>query len=214
MNEVCSRSIIRAKTTVKKGAEDLMVSVNDTATYFREIRPSTTVTKRISPTSAMSHRKDRIGCVESGESCGGPTPVSQGPYILTAPKVAVIIIWHMARRLGSALSEDRMCLLPKSVQPEKKYHAAMQTPARAATESGWCGGDSGCDGVDGPASVAVPCEDRLSGTSCSFSRGLNIGPLTLSRGKERFCRARAIAVLLPYPSFGLSVFFLEHSSTG
>lgn len=44
-------------------------------------------------------------------------PVSHGPYILTAPNVAVIVIWLIARMLGSAFSVDRMCLLPKSVHP-------------------------------------------------------------------------------------------------
>ena len=39
--------------TVKNGALDLTVSVNETATYLSETSPSTTVSTRISPTVAM-----------------------------------------------------------------------------------------------------------------------------------------------------------------
>ena len=42
--------------TVKKGAEDLMVSVKETATYLSETRPSITVTTRMRPTSDMHAR--------------------------------------------------------------------------------------------------------------------------------------------------------------
>merc|ERR1740130_508200 len=76
--------------TVKKGAEDLMVSVKDTATYLRETRPSMTVRTRMRPTRLMHARNCESDCVERGVGCAGPTPVSHGPYILTAPKLAVI----------------------------------------------------------------------------------------------------------------------------
>ena len=135
--EVTSPSISRAKMTVKNGADDLTVSVNETATYFSEIRPSITVANRIMPTSVMLARNCGTLCDESGVGCAGPTPVSCGPYILIAPKTAVIVIWLMASTFGSALSVDRMCLLPKSVQPLKKY--LERGWARAGTlRSWWC----------------------------------------------------------------------------
>ena len=42
--------------TVKNGAEDLMVSVKETATYLSETRPSITVATRMSPTRDMHAR--------------------------------------------------------------------------------------------------------------------------------------------------------------
>merc|ERR1719181_1895844 len=56
--------------TVKKGAEDLTVSVKETATYLRLTRPRTTVRTRIVPTINMSSMKLRHLCVCSGEGCG------------------------------------------------------------------------------------------------------------------------------------------------
>ena len=55
MSDVRSPSIKRAKITVKNGADDLTVSVNDTATNLRLTSPSITVTKRMTPTVSMSH---------------------------------------------------------------------------------------------------------------------------------------------------------------
>ena len=52
----------RAKITVKNGAEDLTVSVKETATNLSETRPSMIVTKRISPTASMSHMKLLVLC--------------------------------------------------------------------------------------------------------------------------------------------------------
>ena len=131
---VRSLSMKRAITTVKKGADDLIVSVNETATYFRESSPSITVTKRISPTAAMSSANERSGCDESGLGCTGPTPVSHGPYILSAPNAAVIVICESASVLGSACSVAMMCLLPNKVPPLHTYHAVMKIAIRVCTE--------------------------------------------------------------------------------
>ena len=135
--EVTSPSMRRAKTTVKKGAEALMVSVKETATYLSETRPSITVATRIRPTSDMHARNCEGGCVESGVGCAGPKPVSHGPYILAAPKAAVIVIWLTASTFGSALSVESMCLLPKRVQPLNPNQSVMKTTILACTLACW-----------------------------------------------------------------------------
>ena len=71
--DVCSPSINRANMTVKNGALLLMVSVNETATYLSETRPSTTVSTRITPTTAMSVRNERRVCARGAESVGSPS---------------------------------------------------------------------------------------------------------------------------------------------
>ena len=135
--EVTSPSMRRAKTTVKKGAEALMVSVKETATYLSETRPSITVATRIRPTSDMHARNCEGDCVESGVGCAGPKPVSHGPYILAAPKAAVIVIWLTASTFGSALSVESMCLLPKRVQPLNPNQSVMKTTILACTLACW-----------------------------------------------------------------------------
>ena len=129
INEVRSPSIIRAKMTVKKGADDCTVSVNDTATNLRLTRPSMTVAKRMIPTIAISKRKFRSGCDESGVACGRP-PIKEGQYILIAPKVAVETIWLIASKSGSQPSVVMMCLLPKRVAPLIIYQHVMKNTMR------------------------------------------------------------------------------------
>ena len=45
----------------------------------------------------------------------------------------MIVIWLIASTFGSAWSDERMCLLPKSVQPLKKYLVVDATHAREAS---------------------------------------------------------------------------------
>ena len=68
ISDVRSPRIIRAKITVKNGADDLIVSVKETATNLRLSKPAIMVAKRITPTSSISNTKFRHGCEESGES--------------------------------------------------------------------------------------------------------------------------------------------------
>ena len=81
MAEVCSLSSIRAKMTVKKGADDLTVSVNDTATYLDG---------RVGgqPEWAVCERREalqRQGARGAGgvEAMREPTYLSSTDYLLT-----------------------------------------------------------------------------------------------------------------------------------
>ena len=179
---VRSLSMKRAITTVKKGADDLIVSVNETATYFRESSPSITVAKRISPTAAMSSANERSGCDESGLGCTGPTPVSHGPYILSAPNAAVIVICESASVLGSACSVAMMCLLPNKVPPLHTYHAVMKIAIRVCTEYF----------SKGPCFSSLPSAWAGAGAplpSAASSRGDRILPRRWRRAARRRRRA-------------------------
>ena len=125
--EVRSPKMSRAKMTVKKGADDFTVSVNETATYLRLTRPRITVAKRIKPTRAMSHMNRLRGCSENGVIAAWPSPSSSGPYILMAPKNAVETICDAPSKLGSQPSPLMMYLLPKSVHPLSTYQELMNT---------------------------------------------------------------------------------------
>jgi hypothetical protein len=92
MSEVRSPSMSRAKMTVKKGADDLTVSVNETATNLRLSSPSITVANLIAPTSTISHMNLLSDCEVWCGVTSLPTPNSRGPYILSAPNEAVQII--------------------------------------------------------------------------------------------------------------------------
>lgn len=59
-----------ANNTVKKGADDLIVSVNETGTKFRDTSPSITVEKRITPTNSMSRRNVGLEVVDLAELAG------------------------------------------------------------------------------------------------------------------------------------------------
>lgn len=114
---VVSRSIAREKITVKNGADDLIVSVKDTATNLRDSKPATTVTKRSMPTIIMSRTNvldTTVGAqspsplLPPGPGSGRPLPLpfrskagcfpftslasNRGRYIFAHPSTAVEII--------------------------------------------------------------------------------------------------------------------------
>ena len=128
---VCSLRMSQAKSTVKNGADDLIVSVNDTGTNFRLISPRMTVAHRMNPTSAMRRKNSGVYISELALAFSIPAFSAVAPlassccrydqYTFAPPITHVVVICTTPSTCAST-PRLRMNLFMNNVTNDVRYH--------------------------------------------------------------------------------------------